>query len=52
MNPTFRLRFVDRVHPYKAHQTIRVLQQWWQFDELFDGAVIGSWEDVPLEEEE
>jgi len=53
MNPTPRLRFVERLHPHMAHQTVRVLQQWWAMkinDEILANSN-GEWRDVPLEKE-
>lgn len=56
MNPTPRLRFVERdvVHQANAAmtyvQTIRVLQQWYAYDINYPTAK-GEWRDVPLETE-
>lgn len=57
MTPTNRLRFVKREvsrtiesgrgYTYSEMIEVRVLQQWWAFDE---GIEIGEWRDVPLEE--
>jgi hypothetical protein len=57
MKPTARLRFTKRYVPapeYGDHISteVRILQQWWMFDELYDGDEIGEWRDVPLGEEE
>ena len=54
MNPTPRLRFVERVVPTPEHgdgigKRVRILQQWWDFD-TFAGD--GEWRDIPLETEE
>jgi hypothetical protein len=51
MTPTPKLRFVERVHPYAAHQVIRILQQWWAVER--DGQITptGEWRDVLLEKE-
>lgn len=50
MNPTPRLRWVERVHPYMAHTVIRVLQQWYAYDIEYP-MTKGEWKDVPLEKE-
>jgi hypothetical protein len=52
MTPTAKLRWVERFQPVIGTNyggTIRVLQQWWDF-ETFAGE--GEWRDVPLETEE
>jgi len=51
MNPTNKLRFVEREVPSGEgfSKTVRVLQQWWAYEE---DVSIGEWRDVPLEEEE
>ena len=55
MTPTNKLRFVERLHPHIAHQTVRVLQQWWE--EPIEVVIRlqrlpkGEWRDVPLEKE-
>ena len=54
MNPTPRLRFVERQQGYKSiygtdptPNMVRILQQWWEYN---SGAVpSGEWRDVPLE---
>ena len=58
MNPTPRLRFVERVlstskNPVtgEAHvSTYRVLQQWFAYDIQYP-MTKGEWRDVPLEKE-
>jgi hypothetical protein len=61
MEPTLKLRFVERLHPHMAHQTVRVLQQWWEQKGMTVnlgwggniplGEVKGEWRDVQLEKE-
>lgn len=50
MIPTNKLRFVQRpkFEP-DGPPFIRVLQQWWEFDDLPGGS--GEWRDVELTEE-
>jgi hypothetical protein len=52
MTPTPKLRWVERFQPVigtNYGETLRVLQQWWDF-ETFAGE--GEWRDVPLEAEQ
>jgi hypothetical protein len=52
MNPTLKLRFVERDLGYTK---IRVLQQWWEEKQwAHDDWIIvgGEWRDVPLEQEQ
>ena len=56
MTPTPRLRFVEREMRIKSddgfltfHQSIPVLQQWWEQTEWNSE---GEWRDVPVEKEE
>ena len=54
MNPTNKLRFVERQVPAPEHgqnitKGVRVLQQWWQWENV--PVVGGEWRDVPLEED-
>ena len=60
MEPTSKLRFIERVVPAPEHgegigKTIRILQQWWApkinvgWADLEIGS--GEWRDVPLEKE-
>lgn len=55
MKATNKLRFVERSQPnYPGSNTgriVRILQQWWAFEELFEGEEIGDWRDVPVEVE-
>ena len=56
MTPTNKFRFVERLHPHMAHQTVRVLQQWWAVGlnviaQEPNRAGEGEWRDVPLEKE-
>ena len=60
MNPTPRLRFVERIAIDSPQQslrdgstivkTIRVLQQWFAYDIQYP-TTKGEWRDVPLEKE-
>jgi hypothetical protein len=61
MTPTPKLRFVERQIPLSSfyidprtmkpsHQTIQVLQQWWEHG-ISGWNAPGEWRDVPLEEE-
>jgi hypothetical protein len=57
MNPTPRLRFVERQHGYKttdgkdvAPNMVRILQQWFAYDIEYP-MTKGEWRDVPLEKE-
>lgn len=56
MNPTPRLRFVERDSYYKDGEAfmfphkIRVLQQWFSYDIEYP-MTRGEWKDVPLEKE-
>jgi hypothetical protein len=54
MKPTNKLRFVERTEPITetTGKRVRILQQWWAFDELFEDVEIGDWRDVPVEAEE
>jgi len=57
MKPTAELRFVERYVPAPECgedilKKVRILQQWWQFDKLYEDERIGEWRDVPLETEE
>jgi hypothetical protein len=56
MIATNKLRFVERVHPYMAHQIVCILQQWW--DNPYDFGddpdvprLKGEWRDIPIEQE-
>jgi hypothetical protein len=51
MQPTPKLRFVERLHPHNAHQIVRVLQQWWAIERAGQITPEGEWRDVPLEKE-
>lgn len=58
MNPTPRLRFVERVKITHIDNSgnatgtsIRVLQQWYAYDIEYP-MTKGEWKDVPLEKEE
>lgn len=64
MTPTNKLRFVERqfklpdfyVNPNTMkpmHQTISILQQWWESDsfDMITGQTAGEWRDVPIEKE-
>jgi hypothetical protein len=53
MKPTNKLRFVERTEPITetTGKRVRILQQWWVFDELFEDVEIGDWRDVPVEAE-
>lgn len=64
MNPTAKLRFVERVVPAPEHgknigKKVRILQQWWApFKTFNDGYGYtsmelegGEWRDVPLEQD-
>jgi len=51
MQPTPKLRFVERLHPHVAHQIVRVLQQWWEEPIEVVRLPKGEWRDVPLEKE-
>lgn len=56
MTPTNKLRFVESTSTRSVNDdgsvvvliTIRILQQWWAFEE---DVSIGEWRDVPLEKE-
>ncbi|MFM7009712.1 MAG: hypothetical protein ACKO0Z_10340 [Betaproteobacteria bacterium] len=57
MNPTPRLRFVERNEPVvlrgeRFDNWRKVLQQWWAVER--DGQITptGEWRDVPLEKEQ
>lgn len=57
MNPTPRLRFVERQQGYKSTygtdvvpNMVRVLQQWFAYDINYP-MTKGEWRDVPLEKE-
>jgi hypothetical protein len=69
MKPTAKLRFLEREltfptgtitipdgFPVVGRQTFRVLQQWWEVDDLTDAVrnkiVDGEWRDIPLEKEQ
>ena len=47
MIPTAKLRYVERVHPYKAHTIITVLQQWWAIERAGQITPQGEWRDIP-----
>ena len=58
MNPTPRLRFVERVEAISTHtdgstigRRVRVLQQWFAYDINYP-MTRGEWKDVPLEKEQ
>jgi len=58
MNPTPRLRFVERTQPIYTQpdgsvlgKKIRVLQQWYAYDIEYP-MTQGEWKDVPLETEQ
>jgi len=62
MTPTPKLRFIQRDGPMMGwhknpdgsettmHQKIRILQQWWEYEEQYPDHR-GEWRDVPLEAE-
>jgi len=57
MNPTPRLRFVERMHVTHIDMlgntigtTVRVLQQWFAYDIQYP-MTRGEWRDVPMEKE-
>lgn len=57
MNPTPRLRFVERTQAYSidpmgntTSRTMRVLQQWFAYDIQYP-MTRGEWRDVPLDKE-
>lgn len=58
MNPTAKLRFVERVVPAPEYgegigKTVRILQQWWEdtsTDIYWVNGNPGEWRDIPLEE--
>lgn len=60
MNPTSKLRFVERFIPAPEHgenvsKKVRILQQWWEdtsTDVYWVNGNPGQWQDVPLETEE
>lgn len=69
MRPTTQLRFLEREltfptgqitipdgFPVIGRQTFRVLQQWWEVDDITDAVrnkiVDGEWRDIPLVKEE
>ena len=49
MKPTPQLRYVERLVPISEDTgtRVRVLQQWWAFEDLD----LGEWRDVPVEKE-
>ena len=60
MNPTAKLRFVERVVPAPEHgknigKKVRILQQWWASDpDCYEDLILkvnGEWRDVPLEQD-
>ena len=56
MTPTCKLRFINRKVPAtmsgnRPSYNIKVLQQWWKFDDIEAIATGGEWRDVPLEME-
>lgn len=52
MNPTIKLRFVERV---VNDIKVRILQQWWEDNQKCDiyraNGSPGEWRDIPLEKE-
>ena len=69
MKPTVKLRFLEREltfptgtitipdgFPVIGRQTFRVLQQWWEVDDITDAVrnkiVDGEWRDIPLVKEQ
>jgi hypothetical protein len=57
MNPTAKLRFVERLVPAVVHgepvlKAVRTLQQWWAVEREGQMTPTGEWRDVLLENEE